>query len=192
MTVARSHGKPAETVPHGASRIRTRRLAVKASGTREQRAQAAHRARHKVAEIATGWGLPEPVLGSLEILASEIISNATMHAGGRILVGIHLSPGGDAVAIEVRDPSQNIPHGHTGDVLAESGRGLLLVQALADRWGIARVPGGKRVWAQLEVRPPVNVASPSRVARRAAVLADVIACGRLRAVGGGRALATVA
>ena len=36
---------------------------------------------------------------------------------------------------------------------SESGRGLLLVDVLADRWGVDEVVGGKRLWFELSVAP---------------------------------------
>ncbi|GAA2747324.1 MULTISPECIES: ATP-binding protein [Kitasatospora] len=169
--------------PTELARVRTRRLAVDASGSRERRARVAQRARRRVAGIATRWGLPEAVLDSFEVVAAELISNAALHVGGRILIGLRLSPDGDAVVIEVRDHSRATPDGSRADPFDEHGRGMLLVEALADRWGLTALPDGKRVWARLPVEPPVRMPPPSRTARRAALLADALACGRHGALG---------
>ena len=56
-----------------------------------------------------------------------------------------------------------------------------MVAALADRWGIRSAPSGKTVWAELTLPETVDVPALTRQARRAAVLADLIAARRLNA-----------
>ncbi|MFE2064932.1 ATP-binding protein [Streptomyces sp. NPDC059467] len=97
------------------------------------------------------WGLSH---GSATQVVAELASNAVLHgrvAGRDFRLGLRLHPGG-ALRIEVTDArGDRVPHLHdpaTAD--AESGRGLLIVAAYADRWGVDSAPAGcKVVWAEL-------------------------------------------
>jgi CheY-like chemotaxis protein len=82
------------------------------------------------------------------LLLSELVTNAVVHAASAPNVAIHLLP--DRVHVEVTDddnttqirPQEIVPD-------AESGRGLVLVEALAHRWGQVRLPAGKVVWFEV-------------------------------------------
>ena len=84
------------------------------------------------------------------LLATELVTNAARHAGGelRVRAGVRV----DTLLVEVSDTSPALPE-LTGlpDWTAESGRGLVLVDALADRWGSDPLPTGKRVWFELSM-----------------------------------------
>ena len=78
------------------------------------------------------------------LLTSEIVTNAVLHARTPIDVAVQVAPG--RVRIEVADRSPVLPvtkHYHTS---AETGRGLVLLEALASDWGVEAAPGGKVVW----------------------------------------------
>jgi len=113
----------------------------------------------------------------IAIVVSELLTNALRHAlpragvtwpGSAIRLGL-LQPG-PCVLCAVADPSPRAPvPRHTG-MLAETGRGLHVVGALADAWGYT-TPGdaGKIVWAVFSAgRPPARVRPP----RHAAGFAD--------------------
>ena len=51
------------------------------------------------------------------------------------------------------DGSDRLPRARTADGLADGGRGLRVVEALAERWGVERRPGGKAVWARTRPCP---------------------------------------
>ncbi|MFZ4267099.1 ATP-binding protein [Streptomyces arboris] len=106
------------------------------------------------------------------LVASELVTNAITVTGvvaakptwGELertdLVHVRLIGLPDSVVIEVWDVSDEPPRlQHVGDD-AEGGRGLVLVQELAARWGSYRTTGGKAVWAQVAVRPPLPRRSP--------------------------------
>jgi anti-sigma regulatory factor (Ser/Thr protein kinase) len=86
-----------------------------------------------------------------ELLVSELVTNALVHgteAGQKIWVGFRVER--DFLHIAVDDPSSEkpIPRQLSGD--RETGRGLLMVEALAAEWGCGPREGvGKRVWARL-------------------------------------------
>ncbi|MEU2820846.1 ATP-binding protein [Streptomyces bacillaris] len=103
------------------------------------------------------------------LVASELVTNAITGAGAGILaepptwrelerldlVHVRLVGLRDSVVVEVWDVSDEPPRLQRVGDDAEGGRGLVLVQELAARWGSYRAPGGKAVWAQLAVRPPL-------------------------------------
>lgn len=99
------------------------------------------------------WGLPDEVCDDAVLLISELATNGVCHTPStRLLCGIGLV-GDRRLRIEVHD------HDYSGGGLSrcepcpddESGRGLFIVQAVADTWGVDRsaLTGGKAVWATL-------------------------------------------
>ncbi|MFE3251795.1 ATP-binding protein [Streptomyces sp. NPDC059209] len=113
------------------------------------------------------WDLPPRTIETAEQVTAELATNAATHgrlSGRDFLLELRRTDDGRVLRIEVTDtrgdrvPGLN-PQLPSPD--AESGRGLLLVEVLADRWGVAPGPvPRKTVWAELDlVRPP----SPLRV-----------------------------
>ncbi|MGW0141507.1 ATP-binding protein [Streptomyces calvus] len=100
-----------------------------------------------------GWGLPSD---PAELIVAELATNAATHGrvtGRDFRLALHVVA--DTLRIEVTDTrADRLPHLAPPPAPdAESGRGLLLVEALADRWGVARGPyPRKTVWAELTVR----------------------------------------
>ncbi|RPK63591.1 hypothetical protein EES43_11285 [Streptomyces sp. ADI96-02] len=101
------------------------------------------------------WGLPSE---SAAHIVAELAANAVVH--GRVRgrdFRLSLAVGGGSLRIEVTDTrGDSVPPGpgavEVPEDGAESGRGLLIVEALADRWGI--VPGPvprKTVWAEISL-----------------------------------------
>lgn len=97
------------------------------------------------------WGLQQ-LDHAVTLLVSETVTNAIIHARSPVELAIVASE--NDLRVEVRDNSPVAPvlsDGGSGD-LGPSGRGMVLVDALADRWGCDRVDGGgKVVWFELEV-----------------------------------------
>ena len=92
-------------------------------------------------------------------LASELVTNSCRHAdAGDEPIALELEVEGDMVRLSVTDAGQGFePEVQRFDLDSESGRGLFIVDALADRWGVER-SGGTRVWAELDTsadRPEV-------------------------------------
>lgn len=81
------------------------------------------------------------------LLVSELVSNAILHAGTSIEVALTLREG--RVRAEVRDGSARAPSRKRYSKLSTTGRGLLLVEELADDWGVDTSGLGKAVWFEL-------------------------------------------
>ena len=81
------------------------------------------------------------------LLTSEVVTNAVLHGDGTVMVRAHT--GGGRLRVEVQDDGEGVPALRDAARDDEGGRGLALVAALADDWGIEQVPGGKFVWFEL-------------------------------------------
>ncbi|WP_329191282.1 ATP-binding protein [Actinacidiphila glaucinigra] len=103
-------------------------------------------ARRAVAQHASHCGLA-PISGDAALLATELITNALQHSRGpAFLAVIPLKCG---VRVEVHDALPSMPACQNKDADATSGRGLILVDALAQSWGIEKNRTGKRVWCEI-------------------------------------------
>ncbi len=108
-------------------------------------------ARLHTRQIVWEWGLTA-LTETVELLVSELVTNgiaATPPAGTSSPVRIWLLSDRTQILILVWDASPHPPVPTQVDGYAESGRGLLLVEALSERWGsyATAQAGGKIVWA---------------------------------------------
>jgi PAS domain S-box-containing protein len=85
------------------------------------------------------------------LLVSELVTNAIRHATGPYALVVTFREGEVELAVEDTDPGR--PDPRQPDPLSESGRGLLLVDALATAWGVRTFPGGKVTWFTLTDSP---------------------------------------
>jgi anti-sigma regulatory factor (Ser/Thr protein kinase) len=85
--------------------------------------------------------------GDAKLVISELATNAVVHAGTPFSVSVR--PTGSTVRISVRDSKPAHPRLRNARPNDLSGRGLHLVAATADGWGVEPDPGGKTVWAEL-------------------------------------------
>jgi anti-sigma regulatory factor (Ser/Thr protein kinase) len=121
-------------------------------------------ARALLRERLTAWGAPQ-LRDSAELLLSEVVTNALVHTGGGAVLTATLTRGGRCrLRVEVRDTSPHRPGAPRSapDDDASGGRGLLIVRALADAWGVRGEEDGKTVWFELATPPPAAPASPPR------------------------------
>ena len=81
------------------------------------------------------------------LLVSELVTNAVVHARTDITLRATLRRG--VLRIEVADGSPVIPTPRRPTALAGTGRGLQLVDRLANRWGVEKSRGGKTIWFEL-------------------------------------------
>ncbi|MFJ2439063.1 ATP-binding protein [Streptomyces sp. NPDC087658] len=108
-------------------------------------------ARLELGKALAGWGL-SALEDSAVLVLSELVTNAVRHAhvppGREIETRFLMVPGG--LRLEVHDASSDRPQRRGADPEGCGGRGLVLVEALADRWGAGERHGvGKLVWATL-------------------------------------------
>lgn len=109
------------------------------------------RARELVREAALLNGLGDDDRWRAEMIVTELVTNAVRHGpGGPVEVAIE--SGGRGVRGEVADPGPGIHHGQLARRRAtdDGGRGLFLVDALSDSWGLAR--DRSRVWFEVAGR----------------------------------------
>lgn len=85
------------------------------------------------------------------LLISELVTNAVLHGGPPILLGIECD--GDVLRVRVRDGSPVVPSPRQAGPDAEGGRGMTLVELLTNTWGVTPVAdehgAGKQVWFEL-------------------------------------------
>jgi anti-sigma regulatory factor (Ser/Thr protein kinase) len=122
-------------------------------------------ARLHTRSIVYEWGITG-LAETAELVVSELVTNAllaTTEVDGRpkyeanaSLPVVHLRLSSDHVrlVVEVWDLSPEPPEAKQPEPDAETGRGLVLVEALSQRWGWERVPGwgGKMVWTELRLQ----------------------------------------
>ncbi|MEU0205102.1 ATP-binding protein [Streptomyces canus] len=110
-------------------------------------------ARLMAVEQLREWGL---MLHPAEHIVAELAVNAATH--GRVPgrdFRLTLYVVGDTLRIEVTDTrGDRLPRVEPPAPEAETGRGLVLVDALADRWGVAPGPRPRKtVWAEIDLSP---------------------------------------
>ena len=99
-------------------------------------------ARHLVRDLASQ--LPPARLDQVELVVSELATNAVIHARTPFDVCVRLQP---TVRVAVTDASPEEPKRRDPDRWNIGGRGLMVVDAFAQRWGFEPTAGGKTVWA---------------------------------------------
>ena len=114
--------------------------------------EAAGRARRATRALLAAWGV-ERLSEDVDLVVSELVANALLHTVARdatgALIPIRLEVRLDAAALTCRvyDSSPLPPLPEEAGETAESGRGLILVEALSSAWDWQELPEGKLVWA---------------------------------------------
>ncbi|MEX2587218.1 MAG: ATP-binding protein [Actinomycetota bacterium] len=103
------------------------------------------------------WHVPQ-LTDSLNLLVTELVTNAVVHGGTEA----HLKLLFDSrrLRVEVRDGSSAEPRVQRYSTTATTGRGMQIVDSLADRWGTKREDVGKVVWLELDVDPRHAAGNP--------------------------------
>ncbi|GAA0955889.1 ATP-binding protein [Actinocorallia libanotica] len=98
---------------------------------------AVKRARDEVMASARGWGLSEEKLQHLQLLTSELVTNTLPHAEGQA-IEVRTEHRGECVVLDVWDPAPPISKANATltmpEAMAESGRGLPLVETFSSQW----------------------------------------------------------
>ncbi len=110
---------------------------------------AARAARELVTTALRVWNLDD-LSEIAELLTTELVTNAILHAGTPVRVVAHRSTP-EVVVVKVFDGSPRLPSRspRASDPDAERGRGLFLIDQLANCWGAEPADGGKVVWFTL-------------------------------------------
>jgi anti-sigma regulatory factor (Ser/Thr protein kinase) len=106
--------------------------------------------RRHLREQCALWRLAHGV-ETAELLTGELLANAIVHAGTPMELCVELRPGVLHVSVGDEDARRPVPF--DAGPATTGGRGLTLVQALAERWGVERDghDPGKRVWFEVPV-----------------------------------------
>jgi anti-sigma regulatory factor (Ser/Thr protein kinase) len=112
--------------------------------------ESARVARAAVADLARALGADRH--HDLRLLVTEMVANGVEHGAGPLRLLVHRYPA--CVRVEVVDQGGGCPATAPASVSAEatSGRGLLLVDALSDRWGVEPGPPA-RAWLEIALAP---------------------------------------
>jgi anti-sigma regulatory factor (Ser/Thr protein kinase) len=83
------------------------------------------------------------------VCGSELVANAVRHGMPPIVLTVVRGP--EDIVIAVADGSREPPRPRTARDDEPTGRGTLIIDRLADRWGVDFLPGGKQVWCRIKL-----------------------------------------
>ncbi|MFC5916900.1 SpoIIE family protein phosphatase [Streptomyces pulveraceus] len=108
-------------------------------------------ARHMIRAAVRAWGAKTRA-DEVELAADELITNALMHTDGGAIVTIRVLTGPERrLRVDVEDRSSALPRRRDAGEAGVSGRGLMLVDRLADLWGVESRGSGKCVWCEFVI-----------------------------------------
>ncbi|MFJ9442379.1 ATP-binding protein [Kitasatospora sp. NPDC101235] len=123
----------------------------------DSRTESTPLARYLLRAYLSGLSAGEHYCDTAELLLGELFANAVQHSDAPAdrHIEIRFALTGDRLRLEVHDAGSGRPSLRTAAPNDESGRGLFLVNELAERWGCATRPGGigKFVWALVAPAP---------------------------------------
>ena len=121
-----------------------------ATRTFARRAEEVPGARRFIRDLLTG----HPASMDAELLTCELVTNAIQHAADADGVTVSVTWRGLTVHVDVIDDGrEGLPHWREANGYDEGGRGFLLVNEIADRWGFLREHGGTCVWFEIAPSP---------------------------------------
>ncbi|MEV5953046.1 SpoIIE family protein phosphatase [Streptomyces sp. NPDC051987] len=140
-------GSVRDSDEHLAVRPRIRRTLLSVAQDEPERIA---EARQHVRELLHDWGSPDQV-DSAVLLVSEMLTNVLVHtdADALLLAEVSGHAPGRRLRVEVTDAGDDLPHKRRPGELASSGRGLVLIEILADAWGVEPRGQGKSIWFEL-------------------------------------------
>ena len=128
---------------------------------------AARMARRATRDTLACWGL-DHLRETAALLVSELVSNAVRHARTGLVLELGLEACGTWLRMEVLDADPDPPSPRIPAALDESGFGFVLIEALADKWGVRETATGKGVWAELDSDMSMRAIGRSEAASLAA------------------------
>ena len=132
---------------------RTGHVDLVAAATYDPESAAVPAARRFVRETLRSWQVLgcDDLLADAELLTSELVTNAVLHAETPVRVICRADGSEVEVSVLDRQPGRTIPGGpgRTADSHREAGRGLVMLAALSSSWGVTYAPAAKAVWFRL-------------------------------------------
>ena len=109
--------------------------------------------RHLAAELGAR-GLADERIDEILVVASELVGNAIRHTGETHAEWLEVTWDVDTAGVTVRvdDPSTDYPKPRLAKPDEAGGRGLAIVRAMSDDWGVQWLDRGKRVWAHIPLQ----------------------------------------
>ncbi|MGY1752920.1 ATP-binding protein [Blastococcus sp. SYSU D01042] len=107
-------------------------------------------ARHVLLELMRAWAVPHDQEDGA-LLLTELVTNVVDHVEGEAELTVEVTAGEDWLRIAVVDGSAVRPVVRELSTDRPRGRGMRMVQQIADRWGVEDHLGGKRVWFELRL-----------------------------------------
>lgn len=131
--------------------------------------------------VGSGIREDEPLAETLILLISELVTNAVVHTGCPAVLrmlfgGAGASGAAGTVRVEVADASDRPPLQRHAEGDDTGGRGLELVDGLADRWGWLPEGAGKQIWCEVDRGGPVRLSEPPSVVGRGAEPCEPPSC----------------
>ncbi|MGW1141375.1 SpoIIE family protein phosphatase [Streptomyces zhihengii] len=103
-------------------------------------------ARALARERLTAWRLPEDTVQTVELVVSELVTNAVRYGTAPVTLRLIRTT---TLTCEVHDTSRSAPHLRHAQTVDEGGRGLFIVSQLASSWGTRYTREGKTIWAEI-------------------------------------------
>ncbi|WP_432497245.1 SpoIIE family protein phosphatase [Kineococcus gypseus] len=126
-------------------------------------ARAVAQARWFLRTALTAWGAGD-LLDEAELVLSELVTNAVVHTESAAAVQLRYDRAARRLTLSVQDRSTRHPRQRHAGADALGGRGLGIVEAVADDWGVSVEGDGKTVWAELAVEPGAGTEQREREA----------------------------
>lgn len=110
--------------------------------------------RHRLTTVLADLGVTQDTVDDVLLVASEVVGNAIRHARaiGTDALDVSWSVDGAYLTLSVVDGSADLPLRRRPDASTPTGRGLAIVEALSDAWGVEPTAAGKRVWVRIALR----------------------------------------
>jgi anti-sigma regulatory factor (Ser/Thr protein kinase) len=122
---------------------------ARAMAVLERAVDSAADARSWIDQFLAAEGIDEDVRDNAQLIVSELVTNALMHGDGAPVVRASASK--RVVHIAVTDSGDELPEVLPFEPGRIGGLGLVIVGRIADEWGTSAFPGGKTVWASINL-----------------------------------------
>jgi anti-sigma regulatory factor (Ser/Thr protein kinase) len=109
-------------------------------------------ARRFVRRVLVGWGA-DGYEYEVSQVVTELATNSVIHA--KTSFNVWLSLDGQILRLSVTDGSPRVPSLKRHSDQATTGRGMTVVEAFSDQWGVEKVPTGKTVWCTFTSIPSI-------------------------------------